>query len=161
VAGEPETFYRTTVRGFFLQKKLAPESILNRACVFIIIVFQVYPKNDITNIVESSHYVKIGNWCKMGYNKCKHTDWVKPYRCLGKCSPTFIYHDSGARLNCRVVFFLFDRRFSPVRKSLSPKYQLRSPLHPPTHTHLPSPFLKLQGPRSIYTVFYRSRFLFP
>ncbi|XP_050423095.1 amyloid-beta-like protein isoform X2 [Adelges cooleyi] len=43
---------------------------------------KVYPKNDITNIVESSHYVKIGNWCKMGYNKCKHTDWVKPYRCL-------------------------------------------------------------------------------
>jgi len=43
---------------------------------------KVYPKNDITNIVESSHYVKIGNWCKMGFNKCKHTDWVKPYRCL-------------------------------------------------------------------------------
>lgn len=46
----------------------------------------MYPKNDITNIVESSHYVKIGNWCKMGYNKCKHTDWVKPYRCLGECA---------------------------------------------------------------------------
>ncbi|KAL1138515.1 hypothetical protein AAG570_008578 [Ranatra chinensis] len=43
---------------------------------------KVYPKRDITNIVESSHFVKITNWCKVGHAKCKHTDWVKPYRCL-------------------------------------------------------------------------------
>lgn len=67
-------------------------------------VFQVYPKNDITNIVESSHYVKIGNWCKMGYNKCKHTDWVKPYRCLGKCVRGGLFYrqksSTGTGLNC-------------------------------------------------------------
>lgn len=43
---------------------------------------KVYPKHDITNIVESSHFVKISNWCRIGHSKCKHTDWVKPYRCL-------------------------------------------------------------------------------
>ncbi|XP_054263025.1 amyloid-beta-like protein isoform X2 [Macrosteles quadrilineatus] len=43
---------------------------------------KVYPKHDITNIVESSHFVKVSNWCRIGHSKCKHTDWVKPYRCL-------------------------------------------------------------------------------
>lgn len=43
---------------------------------------KIYPKHDIRNIVESSNYVKISNWCKVGHAKCKHTDWVKPYRCL-------------------------------------------------------------------------------
>lgn len=87
-------------------------------------MFQVYPKNDITNIVESSHYVKIGNWCKMGYNKCKHTDWVKPYRCLGKFAGglyIFIHHNppptllsptiGGVKLN-RCPFLLFGHRFN-------------------------------------------------
>ncbi|XP_075233982.1 amyloid-beta-like protein [Lycorma delicatula] len=43
---------------------------------------KVYPKHDITNIVESSHFVKVSNWCRVGRSKCKHTDWVKPFRCL-------------------------------------------------------------------------------
>ncbi|XP_046664692.1 amyloid-beta-like protein [Homalodisca vitripennis] len=43
---------------------------------------KVYPKHDITNIVESSHFMKVSNWCRVGHSKCKHTDWVKPYRCL-------------------------------------------------------------------------------
>ncbi|XKL64835.1 hypothetical protein PGB90_004921 [Kerria lacca] len=43
---------------------------------------KVYPTHDITNIVESNHFVKIGNWCKVGRSKCKHTEWIKPYRCL-------------------------------------------------------------------------------
>lgn len=43
---------------------------------------KIYPKHDIRNIVESSNYVKISNWCRIGHAKCKHTDWVKPYRCL-------------------------------------------------------------------------------
>lgn len=43
---------------------------------------KVYPKHDITNIVESSHFVKVSNWCRIGHSKCKHTDWVKPFRCL-------------------------------------------------------------------------------
>ncbi|XP_048521559.1 amyloid-beta-like protein isoform X1 [Dendroctonus ponderosae] len=49
----------------------------------------VYPKRDITNIVESSHYLKIGSWCKAGATpgaqsrgKCKTARWVKPFRCL-------------------------------------------------------------------------------
>ncbi len=46
---------------------------------------KVYPDKDINNIVESNHYVKIGNWCKLGRTKCKSPGrWVKPYRCLGK-----------------------------------------------------------------------------
>lgn len=54
-------------------------------------VFQMYPKRDITNIVESSHYLKIGSWCRVGSTvgsqargKCKTARWVKPYRCLGE-----------------------------------------------------------------------------
>merc|ERR1719412_1039321 len=45
---------------------------------------KVYPERDITNIVESSHYVKISNWCKLGKKKCRGgaPQWVKPYRCL-------------------------------------------------------------------------------
>merc|ERR1719367_2696830 len=45
---------------------------------------KVYPERDITNIVESSHYVKIGNWCKLGQKKCRSgtQQWVKPFRCL-------------------------------------------------------------------------------
>uniref|UniRef100_A0A1Y1MPM3 Amyloid-beta-like protein n=3 Tax=Neoptera TaxID=33340 RepID=A0A1Y1MPM3_PHOPY len=50
---------------------------------------KVYPKRDITNIVESSHYLKIGSWCRSGSTtgsqvrgKCKTARWVKPFRCL-------------------------------------------------------------------------------
>ena len=47
---------------------------------------KVYPERDITNIVESSHYVKVNNWCKLGQKKCRSgsQQWVKPYRCLGR-----------------------------------------------------------------------------
>ncbi|KAF7992272.1 hypothetical protein HCN44_001597 [Aphidius gifuensis] len=43
---------------------------------------KAYPKRDITNIVESSHYVRVVGWCKPGHTKCKMSRWVKPYRCL-------------------------------------------------------------------------------
>ncbi|XP_011349454.1 amyloid-beta-like protein isoform X2 [Ooceraea biroi] len=43
---------------------------------------KAYPKRDITNIVESSHYVRVNGWCKPGRTKCKLSRWVKPYRCL-------------------------------------------------------------------------------
>ncbi|XP_055635435.1 amyloid-beta-like protein isoform X2 [Toxorhynchites rutilus septentrionalis] len=48
---------------------------------------KVYPGRDITNIVESSHYQKIGGWCRQGVlnaAKCKGAQrWIKPFRCLG------------------------------------------------------------------------------
>ncbi|KAL5275804.1 APLP2 family protein [Megaselia abdita] len=47
---------------------------------------KVYPNRDITNIVESSHYQKIGGWCRQGAlhtSKCKGSHrWIKPFRCL-------------------------------------------------------------------------------
>lgn len=62
---------------------------------------KVYPKRDITNIVESSHYLKVGSWCRATSppaagtpaaaaasvaagrtNKCRTARWVKPFRCL-------------------------------------------------------------------------------
>lgn len=43
---------------------------------------QVYPERDITNIVESSHYYKVPNFCRVGHSKCKASAWVKPFRCL-------------------------------------------------------------------------------
>ncbi|OXU27409.1 hypothetical protein TSAR_004799 [Trichomalopsis sarcophagae] len=48
---------------------------------------KAYPKRDITNIVESSHYVRVSGWCKPGKNKCKLSRWVKPYRCLASATP--------------------------------------------------------------------------
>ncbi|XP_055715620.1 amyloid-beta-like protein isoform X23 [Phlebotomus papatasi] len=48
---------------------------------------KVYPGRDITNIVESPHYQKIGGWCRQGVTsqgKCKGAQrWIKPFRCLG------------------------------------------------------------------------------
>lgn len=45
----------------------------------------MYPDKDINNIVESNHYTKIGNWCKLGRTKCKGpARWIKPFRCLGR-----------------------------------------------------------------------------
>ncbi|XP_026482604.1 amyloid-beta-like protein [Ctenocephalides felis] len=46
---------------------------------------KVYPNRDITNIVESSHYLKVSGWCRLGATnqaKCKAARWVKPFRCL-------------------------------------------------------------------------------
>ncbi|XP_077289117.1 amyloid-beta-like protein isoform X3 [Arctopsyche grandis] len=46
---------------------------------------KVYPTRDITNIVEASHYLKVGGWCRLGATnpaKCKAARWVKPFRCL-------------------------------------------------------------------------------
>ncbi|XP_053949462.1 amyloid-beta-like protein [Anastrepha ludens] len=47
---------------------------------------KAYPNRDITNIVESSHYQKIGGWCRQGAlnsAKCKGAHrWIKPFRCL-------------------------------------------------------------------------------
>ncbi|GLH10604.1 Uncharacterized protein GBIM_15532, partial [Gryllus bimaculatus] len=45
---------------------------------------KVYPKRDITNIVEGSHFQRVTGWCRLGHKKCKgsHAEWVKPYRCL-------------------------------------------------------------------------------
>ena len=53
---------------------------------------KVYPERDITNIVESSHYVKVSNWCKLGQKKCRSgsQQWVKPYRCLGESHQTWL-----------------------------------------------------------------------
>ncbi|EFX86398.1 hypothetical protein DAPPUDRAFT_313180 [Daphnia pulex] len=44
---------------------------------------KVYRGRNITNIVEAPRSVKIDNWCKLGHRKCKTTQSVKPYRCLG------------------------------------------------------------------------------
>lgn len=57
-------------------------------CFFPFSHSQAYPGRDITNIVESSHYQKIGGWCRQGAlnaAKCKGAQrWIKPFRCLGK-----------------------------------------------------------------------------
>lgn len=57
---------------------------------FCLFALQVYPGRDITNIVESSHYQKIGGWCRQGAlnaAKCKGAQrWIKPFRCLGELS---------------------------------------------------------------------------
>ena len=62
-------------------KVYASHSIFTLArCV---VSLQMYPDRDITNIVESSHYYQVPNFCKLGHSKCKASFWVKPFRCLG------------------------------------------------------------------------------
>ncbi len=46
---------------------------------------------DINNIVESNHYTRVSNWCKLGVGKKKcrgPARMVKPYRCLGELIST-------------------------------------------------------------------------
>ncbi|CDW55973.1 APP N and APP E2 and APP amyloid and APP Cu bd do main containing protein [Trichuris trichiura] len=43
---------------------------------------RVYRKMTITNIVESSNFIEIDNWCKIEGYPCKWSFWVKPYRCV-------------------------------------------------------------------------------
>jgi len=44
---------------------------------------QVYPEKSIVNVIESTKYEKISNWCKSFSMKCKGSaKWVKPYRCI-------------------------------------------------------------------------------
>jgi amyloid beta A4 protein len=47
----------------------------------------MYPEKDITNIVESGHYIKLTGWCRRDSGgRCSDaaaaTFWVKPFRCL-------------------------------------------------------------------------------
>ncbi|KAK3569575.1 hypothetical protein QTP86_002153 [Hemibagrus guttatus] len=46
---------------------------------------EMYPKLEITNVLEANQPVKIENWCRKGKKQCKpqaHT--VVPYKCLGE-----------------------------------------------------------------------------
>ncbi|CAG0893974.1 unnamed protein product [Darwinula stevensoni] len=44
---------------------------------------KVYPGKEVTNIVESTHFFRLDDWCKATKpKKCKWSHWVKPYRCL-------------------------------------------------------------------------------
>ncbi|XP_003377852.1 amyloid A4 extracellular domain protein [Trichinella spiralis] len=43
---------------------------------------KVYWNLTVTNIVESSHFVEVDNWCKDDGYPCKWSFWVKPYRCM-------------------------------------------------------------------------------
>merc|ERR1711962_35057 len=44
---------------------------------------QVYPDKNIVNVIESSKYEKIDDWCKSFNMKCRGAPkWVKPYRCI-------------------------------------------------------------------------------
>lgn len=52
--------------------------------LFEIFNYQVFPKMDIRNVVESTHQVTINNWCNFGEEECQHRFTVVPYRCLGK-----------------------------------------------------------------------------
>ena len=50
------------------------------------IINQLYPGQDITNVMESPEPVTVPNWCKAGQKNCKHNQHtVYPYRCIGEC----------------------------------------------------------------------------
>ena len=67
--------------------------------IVMLLTLKVYPDQDINNIVESNHYVKINNWCKLGRTKCKGPSrWVKPFRCLGKAYAKEILLNGSSKL---------------------------------------------------------------
>lgn len=41
-----------------------------------------YPELEVTNIVEDTHFHKIGDWCKEEGTPCKWTHTVRPFRCI-------------------------------------------------------------------------------
>ena len=45
---------------------------------------KIYPKLNISNIVEANEKVVIQNWCKTDSKECNIEKKVVPYRCLGK-----------------------------------------------------------------------------
>ena len=45
---------------------------------------KIYPKLNITNIVEANDPVEFKNWCSPGSSQCDYERKVVPYRCLGK-----------------------------------------------------------------------------
>ena len=45
---------------------------------------KVYPKLNISNIVEANDKVLFKNWCKVGSSECDTEKKVVPFRCLGK-----------------------------------------------------------------------------
>lgn len=54
--------------------------------LFLLLVKQMYPDLQITNVVEANQPVSIDSWCKRGKKQCKdHTHIVVPYKCLGEC----------------------------------------------------------------------------
>ncbi len=56
-------------------------------------IVQVYRDKQVTNVVESSAKVTIGNWCQADKPDCRHpVHTVTPYKCVGEWQ-------------CRVVYF--------------------------------------------------------
>ena len=45
---------------------------------------KIYPKLNISNIVEANEKVLFKNWCKVGSSECDTEKKVVPYRCLGR-----------------------------------------------------------------------------
>ncbi|VDP06350.1 unnamed protein product [Soboliphyme baturini] len=45
-------------------------------------VDKVYSNKSISNIVESSHYTEIHNWCREEGQPCKWSFWSRPYHCI-------------------------------------------------------------------------------
>jgi amyloid beta A4 protein len=43
---------------------------------------RVYPGRNITNIVEYSHEVSVGKWCKEDGTQCKHSFVIRPFQCI-------------------------------------------------------------------------------
>ena len=68
----------------------------NHACYFTYlfgdlcheyICVQVYPGLDVRNIVEANEKEEINNWCDFGVSYCQKKFTVRPFHCLGNCTP--------------------------------------------------------------------------
>lgn len=54
-------------------------------CGFVVVVLkQIYPELQITNVMEANQPVSIDNWCRRDKKQCK-SHIVIPFKCLGKC----------------------------------------------------------------------------
>lgn len=54
-------------------------------CVdFVVVLKQIYPELQITNVMEANQPVNIDSWCRRDKKQCK-SHVVIPFKCLGKC----------------------------------------------------------------------------
>lgn len=51
---------------------------------FVVVLKQIYPELQITNVMEANQPVNIDSWCRRDKRQCK-SHIVIPFKCLGKC----------------------------------------------------------------------------
>ena len=70
-----------------------------KVLIILCLLFQMYPDQDIKNVVEASKKVTIDNWCKAKHSHCRHhgSHTVRPFKCLGKVWLKYAFNNIAMR----------------------------------------------------------------